>query len=86
MYTGALALAALPMAFGLEPLTVTLFSMALTVVVLPFLVLPLLVIMNDERYLKRHRNGRVANLAVAVIVCIGAVLAVIAIPLQFLGG
>ena len=74
------------MAFGLEPLTVTLFSMALTVVVLPFVVLPLLVIMNDERYLKRERNGLAANIAVAVIVCLGAVLAVIAIPLQFLGG
>ena len=50
VYTTALGLAVVPIACGVEPLRLTLLSMALTVVVLPFVVFPLLVIMNDERY------------------------------------
>jgi Mn2+/Fe2+ NRAMP family transporter len=85
VYTIALALAVVPIASGLEPLRLTLLSMALTVVLLPFVVFPLLVIMNDERYLKEHRNGPVTNAAVVAITVLGAVLALVAIPLQFAG-
>ena len=85
MYTLALAIAVVPIALGVEPLKLTLLSMALTVVVLPFVVFPLLVIMNDERYLKNHRNGPVTNAAVVAITVLGALLAVVAIPLQLAG-
>jgi Mn2+/Fe2+ NRAMP family transporter len=85
VYTGALALAAVPIACGVEPLELTLLSMALTVVVLPFIVFPLLVIMNDERYLKNHRNGPITNAAVVLITVLGALLAMAAIPLQLAG-
>ncbi len=85
VYTTALGLAVVPIACGVEPLRLTLLSMALTVVVLPFVVFPLLVIMNDERYLKQHRNGPVTNAAVVIITILGALLAIVAIPLQLAG-
>jgi Mn2+/Fe2+ NRAMP family transporter len=53
--------------------------------VLPFIVFPLLVIMNDERYLKNHRNGPITNAAVVLITVLGALLAMAAIPLQLAG-
>jgi Mn2+/Fe2+ NRAMP family transporter len=85
VYTLAIAIAVVPSALGLNPLTLTLFSMALTVVLLPVVVFPLLVIMNDERYLKTHRNGPLANVVVVLITLLGAVLALAAIPLQIAG-
>ncbi len=86
VYTVALALAALPMLAGIPPLRVTMFAMALTVLVLPFIVFPFLVLMNDAHYLKTHRNGLVGNLVVLLIVAMGALLALVVIPLQIAGG
>ena len=86
VYTVMLALAALPTLLGAEPLRLTLVSMALTVLILPLAVAPLLVLMNDERYLERHRNGWIGNTAVLAILAIALVLAIVAIPLQILGG
>ncbi len=86
VYTMALALAALPALAGLDPLKLTIFSMALTVVALPIVIGPLLVIMNDRQYLKSHTNGVVGNVAVTAIVALAFLLAVVAIPLQVLGG
>jgi Mn2+/Fe2+ NRAMP family transporter len=85
VYTSALAFATIPILSGLEPVTLTMFSMALTVVILPVLVLPLVVIMNDERYLKQHRNGPVTNVAVVAITVLSGLLALVSIPLQVLG-
>lgn len=73
------------MGIGLDPLKLTLFSMALTAVVLPLTVIPFLVLMNDARYVGEHVNGRVANLVVAGIVVLAAILAVVGIPLEILG-
>ena len=85
MYTAAIVVAVVPIACGVEPLRLTLLSMALTVVVLPLVAFPLLVIMNDERYLGQHRNGLVTNVAVVAITLLGALLALAAIPLQLAG-
>lgn len=85
VYTLSLLVATVPIALGADPLRVTMLAMALTVVVLPLVVLPLLVIMNDERYMKAHVNGPIANAAVVIITALGAVLALLAIPLQFTG-
>jgi Mn2+/Fe2+ NRAMP family transporter len=86
VYTGALAAAGAFTLIGVEPLRLTLVSMALTVLVLPLPLVPLLVLLNDERYVGRHRNGRLANVAVVAILGLAVVLALVAIPLQILGG
>jgi Mn2+/Fe2+ NRAMP family transporter len=85
-YTIVIVAAALVMLTGIEPVKLTLFSMALTVVVLPVVVFPFLVIMNDEHYLKEHTNGWLANAMVVFITLMGFAMAVVAIPLQILGG
>jgi hypothetical protein len=41
--------------------------------------------MNDERYLKDRRNGRIANTAVIAIIALGFVLAMVSIPLEVFG-
>jgi Mn2+/Fe2+ NRAMP family transporter len=85
VYTGGLALATVPSFAGIDPLKLTMFSMAATVLALPIIIAPLMVIMNDRRYLKSHTNGWVSNIAVALIVALGFVLAVLAIPVQIAG-
>ncbi len=85
VYTAALALAAVPALIGIDPLKLTMFSMALTVVALPIVIGPLVVIMNDRHYLESHVNGPIANTAVIVIIAIGIVLAIAAIPAQWAG-
>jgi len=85
-YTAALALAALPSLAGADPLRLTMFSMVVTVLALPIVVGPLVVVMNDEQYLQRHTNGIVTNVAVVAIVGIAFVLALVAIPVQWLAG
>lgn len=85
IYTGALAIVTIPTLLGIDPLQLTMLSMALTVVALPIMLAPLLVVMNDRDYLKSHTNGWVSNLAVLVIVVLSFVLAVLAIPLQVIG-
>jgi Mn2+/Fe2+ NRAMP family transporter len=86
VYTVFPLLASVPMALGLDPLTVTVFSMALTTVVLPFIVLPFLVLMNDEHYVGSHRNGVIGNGVVFVVILLAAAMAVVAIPLEIFGG
>lgn len=85
-YTIAIALGTLPSLFGVDPLRFTMFSMAVTVVVLPILVGPLIAVMNNKKVLKAHTNGWIANIAVIGIVAMSFVLAVLAIPLQVAGG
>lgn len=85
-YTVSLLLAALPIVCGADPLKVTIVSMALTAVSLPFSVFPFLVLMNDTSYVGKHANGIVANLSVILIVSLSFVLAVVTLPLEILGG
>jgi Mn2+/Fe2+ NRAMP family transporter len=85
MYTGALVLAPLPTLAGIDPLKFTMFSMAVTVVALPLVVAPLLVLMNDRRRLKTHVNGWLSNTAVIAILLVAVTLAILAFPLQVLG-
>jgi Mn2+/Fe2+ NRAMP family transporter len=83
-YTAAIAVATTPTLAGVDPLKLTMFSMAVTVVVLPILVGPLLVVMNDAQYLERYTNGWITNVAVIAIVTLAFVLAAMAIPLQLM--
>ncbi len=86
MYTIAILLASIIVALGIDPLKVTMFAMAFSVVVVPGLVLPLLVIMNDADYLGPYTNGVVSNVVVFAVTVVGFILAIVAIPLQFMGG
>uniref|UniRef100_UPI003F1E4836 hypothetical protein n=1 Tax=Rhizobium sp. F40D2 TaxID=3453141 RepID=UPI003F1E4836 len=50
-----------PIAFGVDPLNLTILSMALTAATLPLTVVPFLFLMNDERYVGKHGNGIISN-------------------------
>lgn len=71
---------------GFDPLRVTLISVALTVVIMPLVVLPFLVLMNEEEYAGTHTNGPIGNGLLAVLTVAGALMAMVVIPLEILGG
>jgi Mn2+/Fe2+ NRAMP family transporter len=84
--TGFVLLAVALALTGFDPLKITMISVALTVVVMPLVVLPFLVLMNDESFLKKHTSGPVGNVLLAVLSVLAAVLAIVVIPLEILGG
>ena len=71
---------------GFDPLRLTMISLALTVVIMPIVVLPFLALMNDTRYVKTHTSGPVGNAFLAALTLLGALLALVVIPLEVLGG
>jgi Mn2+/Fe2+ NRAMP family transporter len=85
-YTVIVAVAVLPTLAGADPLKLTIFSMALTALILPAVILPFIILMNDERYLHGHRNGWLSNAVVLAIIALAFVLAVVSIPLEVIGG
>jgi len=76
-------LVALP---GFDPLRITLISAALTVVIMPMVVLPFIVLMNDPKYVKAHTSGPVGNLLLAALTVVAGLLAIVVIPLELFGG
>lgn len=86
IYTVFVFLASLPMAFGIDPLQLTLFSMAITTLILPPVILPFLILMNDESYVGQHRNGWLSNSVIVFAIALAFVLAIVAIPLEIWGG
>lgn len=85
VYSAALLLGGLVIVTGLDPLKLTIFSMALTALSLPVTVMPLLVLMNDPDYLGDRTNGWLSNAAVLCVSVLAAVVALVAIPLQIFG-
>jgi Mn2+/Fe2+ NRAMP family transporter len=85
VYTLSIVISEIPIASGLDPLKLTVFSMALTAASLPLTVVPFLFLMNDERYVKEFRNGKLANAVVLFIIALGFMLAIVAIPLEIFG-
>src|ERR1041385_4575614 len=85
-YIVAIVLGMLPILVGVDPLSVTILSMALTAATLPVSIVPFLFLMNDYSYVRIYRNGWFSNVVVIVIIGIAFVLAVVAIPLQIFGG
>jgi Mn2+/Fe2+ NRAMP family transporter len=71
---------------GFDPLKLTMICVALTVVAMPFVVLPFLVLMNDKRYLKQHTSGPIGNGLLAALTILAALLAMVVVPLEILGG
>ena len=86
VYTVFVFLASLLMVVGIDPLQLTLFSMALTAVILPIAILPFLVLMNDREYVGEYQNGWLSNSVVIFTIVLAFVLAIVAIPLEILGG
>jgi Mn2+/Fe2+ NRAMP family transporter len=86
VYTIAIALAGLLIFTGIDPLKLTIFSMALTALSLPVTVVPLLILMNDPKYLDDNVNHWIANAAVLFVSVLACIVALVAIPLQFMGG
>lgn len=86
VYSGAILLAMLVLLSGVDPLKLTLFTMALIAATLPVAVVPFLALMNDAGYLPKHRNGRLSNTIVLLTVLLASVLALVSIPLEILGG
>jgi Mn2+/Fe2+ NRAMP family transporter len=85
-FTFVLFLAVAIATLGFDPLRVTLISVALTVVIMPLVVLPFLVLMNDAEYAGRHTSGPLGNGLLAAITILGALMAIVVIPLEVLGG
>jgi Mn2+/Fe2+ NRAMP family transporter len=85
-YTVVLFAAAVPILAGVDPMQLTTFTMAIACIALPFVTFPLLVLINDRVYLGEHVNGRWSNVVVIAIVGVAFVLAIVAVPLQILGG
>lgn len=86
VYTVLIFLASLLMVVGIDPLKLTLFSMAITTLILPPTLVPLLILMNDRRYVGKYRNGWISNSVIIFAIALSFVLAIVAIPLEFLGG
>ncbi len=84
-YTLALLLGVILVAVHVDPLKLTIVSMAATAVSLPFAVVPFLLLMNDERYVGEHRNGRLSNAVVLFVIGLAFILAVVSIPLEIAG-
>jgi Mn2+/Fe2+ NRAMP family transporter len=85
VYTLVIPAAAALMLVGIDPLKLTNFSMALTAVSLPVTVVPMLILMNDPRYLGERGNGWISNAAVLAVSVVACVVALVAIPLQLFG-
>lgn len=85
-YTVFIFASALLIVAGLDPLKLTMFTMALTAVVLPAFVIPFLLLMNDKNYVGEHRNGWIGNSVVVLTIILASILAVVTIPLQIAAG
>ncbi len=86
VYTGAILLSSLLILFGVDPLKLTLLTMAVNAAVLPFVAIPFLLLMNDRKLLREHANGWISNAVAVVVVALSFVLAVVSIPLAIVGG
>lgn len=86
VYTGALLIGGIVMSSGIDPLKLTLITVATNAAVLPIVSIPFLLMMNDRRILRQHANGIFSNTFMVVIVLLTLLLAVVSIPLLVLGG
>jgi Mn2+/Fe2+ NRAMP family transporter len=71
---------------GFDPLRLTMISVALTVVVMPLMILPFLVLMNDQKFVKDRTNTWMGNAILACLTLVGALFALVVIPLEIFGG
>ena len=86
VYTIVILVGSLFMLVGIDPLKLTLWTMAINAAVLPVVAIPMLLLMNDKQLLREHRNGIISNAATIGIVLLTLVLFVVSIPLAVIGG
>ena len=72
VYTTVAILAPIPLVLGVDPLALTVMSMALTAATLPIAIVPFLFIMNDKRRLGDQTNGWIGNTVVVLIIALMA--------------
>jgi Mn2+/Fe2+ NRAMP family transporter len=84
-YTGVILVATLVIASGVEPVKLTIYTMALNATALPVVAIPFLLLMNDRHALREKANGLISNTAAGIIVAVSIVLFVVSIPLVVLG-
>ena len=60
--------------------------MALTSLTLPVVTFPFLIVMNDRDYCGEYGNHWIGNAAVIVTSLLASIMALVAIPLQLMGG
>lgn len=85
-YTVAILLASLLILFGIDPLKLTLLTMAVNAAILPFVTIPFLLIMNDRKLLGKNANGWFTNTVTLILIAVSFLLAVVSIPLMLIGG
>ncbi|HJT17104.1 MAG TPA: divalent metal cation transporter [Thermoanaerobaculia bacterium] len=86
VYTAAALVGSLFTLVGIDPLKLTLATMAISAAALPFVAIPMLLLMNDKKLLRDASNGIISNIAAATIVVLTIVLAIVSIPLAVVGG
>lgn len=85
-YTVMILLTSLLVFTGIDPLKLTMMSMVFAIMILPLVLLPLLVIMNDEKYMREERNGWISNTVGVITLILAIVMAIAGIPLQVMAG
>jgi Mn2+/Fe2+ NRAMP family transporter len=79
-----LALGTLIVLTGVDAVVLTEYAVIFSVVALPLTYLPILLVANDEAYMGRYRNGRLANSVGFFYLVVIMVVALSAIPLMIL--
>jgi len=85
-FTFVLAAAVTVGLIGFDPLRLTLVSVALTGIIMPFVILPFLVLMNDPKFVKDHTSGPIANGILGGLTILAAIFAIVIVPLEIFGG
>lgn len=86
VYMVATLLSALITFAGVDPLKLTISTMAVNAAVLPFVVFPFILLMNDRKLLGKRANGWWSNAIVIVAILLAFILAIASIPLAISGG
>jgi len=71
---------------GIDPLKLTMFAMAITAVILPLVIMPFVLLLNDKTYVHEHRNGPIGNTVVVLTILLASIVAIVTIPLEIVGG
>jgi len=84
-YTVAILIGTIVIAIGVQPVKLTMLTMALNAMALPIVSIPFLLLMNDRRVLKERANGPLMNIATVAIIAISLVMFVVSLPLVVMG-
>jgi Mn2+/Fe2+ NRAMP family transporter len=69
---------------GIDPVQLTLITMAVAAMTLPFTFLPLLIVANDRAYVGHQKNTPGVNLVAVIILALLVVVTLVTVPLWIL--